>query len=206
MLDRSAPRLSHDAGAVRIVHDDDGAVAFVRERDDLGQLRQIAFHREHAVGDDDDGETAGNGLEPLFQIAHVAMLVTLAPRFLREPDAVDDRGVVELVGDDRRALTQMVAKSPVLAFQQATYESDASVPRNRAIRSSSVRWISNVPQMKRTEAVPGTVAVEPGLPRPRRLPADRRARVVVARQHDDVAGFFHVNFGRHRSRDVTQRL
>ena len=32
------------------------------------------------------------------------------------------------------------------------------------------------------------------------------AEIVVAGEHDDVAGLFHVHFGRHRRRQVTQVL
>ena len=49
---------------------------------------------------------------------------------------------------------EMVANKPVFALQHDTYVSEASVPKNSAMRSSSRRWMSNVPQMKRTDAVP----------------------------------------------------
>ena len=60
--------------------------------------------------------------------------------------------------------SQIVGKRPVLAFQHETYESAASVPRNFAMRSSSTRWISNVPQMKRTDAVPAPYLSSPRFP------------------------------------------
>jgi hypothetical protein len=47
-----------------------------------------------------------------------------------------------------------VAVSASFAFHADTYESDASVPTKRAIAVSSSRCTVNVPQMKRTLAVP----------------------------------------------------
>ena len=60
--------------------------------------------------------------------------------------------------------SQTVGNRPVFAFQQETYVSEASVPRNAAMRSSRVRWMSNVPQMNRTEAVPAPYVSSPALP------------------------------------------
>ena len=99
-----------------------------------------------------------------------------------------------------------VANNPVLAFQHATYVSDACVPRNAAIRSSSVRWISNVPQIKRTDAVPAPYLRSPSIPGFDDLGMIGETEVVVAGEHDDVAGFLHVHFGRHRRRQVPQVL
>ena len=45
MLDGSAPGLAHDARAVRIVDDDDRAVA-LGEPTIYGQFHKITFHRE----------------------------------------------------------------------------------------------------------------------------------------------------------------
>ncbi len=60
--------------------------------------------------------------------------------------------------------SQIVGKSPVFAFQHETYVSDASVPRNFAMRSSSVRCTSKVPQIKRTDAVPAPYLSRPRFP------------------------------------------
>ena len=50
VLGDAAPGLAHDADAVRVVDDDDGVVR-ARELEDVGQLREVALHREDAVGD-----------------------------------------------------------------------------------------------------------------------------------------------------------
>ena len=51
VLDGSAPGLAEDADAVRVVDDHD-RVVLARELDDLGELREVALHREDAVRDD----------------------------------------------------------------------------------------------------------------------------------------------------------
>ena len=69
MLRDAAPGLADDAGAVRVV-DDERRVVRADELDDLRQLRQVAFHREHAVG---DHERALAGLERLELLAQESM-------------------------------------------------------------------------------------------------------------------------------------
>ena len=74
VLDRSASRLAEDADAVRVVDDDD-RVVLARELDDLGQLREVALHREDAVRDDQLARVARSGREPVAQRAHVRVRV-----------------------------------------------------------------------------------------------------------------------------------
>ena len=73
----------------------------------VGQLGEIAIHREDPIGGDDDpphpGTTCGSELG--FEIAHVAIAVAIAPG-LRQPDAVDDRSMVEAVGDNGIVLSE----------------------------------------------------------------------------------------------------
>ena len=102
--------------------------------------------------------------------------------------------------------SQIVAKSPVLAFQHETYESAASRAEELAMRSSSARWMSNVPQMKRTDAVPAPYLSRPRFPASTTSGMIGESQVVVAREHDDVAGLLHVHLGRHRRREVAKML
>ena len=74
VLDRPAPRLAEHADAVRVVHDQD-SFELVRELDDLGELREIAFHRENAVGDDQLACVTWGGREPVAQGAHVRVRI-----------------------------------------------------------------------------------------------------------------------------------
>ena len=47
-----------------------------------------------------------------------------------------------------------VSNRPPFASKQEPYKIASSVPRKSAMRPSSSLWISAVPQMKRTEAIP----------------------------------------------------
>ena len=58
----------------------------------------------------------------------------------------------------------IVGSNPSFAVQHETYVRAASKAKNDAIFSSSSRWISNVPQMKRTEDVPAPYFSRPAMP------------------------------------------
>ena len=98
---RAAALLAEMSGRVAVVDQDERAVA-VGERADLPELRDMAVHREDAVGRDQlEPRTVGLGLlQPVLELVHVGIGEAVASR-LGQPDAVDDRGVVEAVGDDR---------------------------------------------------------------------------------------------------------
>src|SRR5262245_10826834 len=71
------------------------------ERDELRQLGYISFHAEDAVGDDPATGLARVSLESGLEIGEVAVFIDLArDRFADEADAVDDAGVVQLVGEN----------------------------------------------------------------------------------------------------------
>lgn len=89
-----------EADRVRVVDHHHGVVPLGQVAD-LGERGDVAVHREDAVGDDElaAGAALGRLLELLLQVGHVAVGVAEAAG-LGEADAVDDRGVVEGVGDD----------------------------------------------------------------------------------------------------------
>ena len=101
---RAASLLAEMPGRVAVVDQHQRAIA-VGEPADLLELRHIAVHREHAVGGDQlEARAAGVGLlEPVLELVHVGIGEAIAAR-LREPHAVDDRGVIEAVGNDRVVL------------------------------------------------------------------------------------------------------
>ena len=91
---------AHKPDRVRVVDHHQRAILLCQVAD-VVQLGDVAIHGEDAVGRDHDMTRLGGGfLESGLQIVHVAVAVTESLRF-RETDAVDDAGVVELVGDDR---------------------------------------------------------------------------------------------------------
>ena len=110
--DRPASAGPERAGAVRLV-DHQQAVVAAGELDELAQRRDVAVHREDAVGDDQPRVGAGLAQAPL-EVLDVAVAVDEGPR-AGEPAAVDDAGVVELVGEDDATVPARAATAPVLA-------------------------------------------------------------------------------------------
>ena len=104
------------------VIDDEHRVVLAAEGDRFGQLGHVPFHAEDAVGDDPAAGLAGMGLQLGFEIGQVAVLIDFAgDRFADQADAVDDAGVVQLVGEDaRRPAPTSVGNTASLAFQQLT--------------------------------------------------------------------------------------
>ena len=94
-----APVRPDEADRVGVVDHHERAVA-LGEVADPGEVGDVAVHREDAVGRDHPGVRAGRLLEARLELVEVAVRVA-QPLRLAEPDPVDDRGVVERVGDDR---------------------------------------------------------------------------------------------------------
>ena len=99
MIDRPAPVAPQHARGMRVVHHHDRAVPFGR-LGQPGQRADIAVHREHAVGDQQ--LAPGHRIQlaqDLLRRGHILVRehVDLGPR---QPAAVDDAGVVQLVADD----------------------------------------------------------------------------------------------------------
>ena len=96
MVYGAAPVAPQHAGGMRVVNHHDAAVLF-RQVDQRRQRRNIAVHREHAVGDE---QLAAAVVLNLFEdgLARLDVLVGEDPDLgAREAAAVDDGGVVELV-------------------------------------------------------------------------------------------------------------
>jgi hypothetical protein len=77
------------------------------------------------------------------------------PLGLAEADAVDDRRVVERVGDDRVLLAEQRLEEAAVGVEAGPVEDGVLGPEERAdLRPSSVLCASCVPQMKRTLDIP----------------------------------------------------
>ena len=81
-----------------VVHHDQRAV-LVGQIADPGKIGNGAIHGENPVGRDHPGSRRGSILEPGLKLRHVIVPVTMTLR-LAEPDAVDDAGVVQFIGND----------------------------------------------------------------------------------------------------------
>ena len=107
---RAATGLSHDARSVRIV-DNKVRAELIADLPHRWEIRDVAFHREDAVGDHPD--RAGHfGVCPRFrellpQRVEIVVAVDRLEEALfddrRETHAVDDRRMVEFIGDDNVA-------------------------------------------------------------------------------------------------------
>ena len=97
---RATAGLAHEADRVGIIDHDEGVV-FVGEVADALQIGDEPIHREHPVGSDElEAGLGGVGfLQLQLEVFEVVVLVTVALR-LAEPDPVDDRRMIQLVGDD----------------------------------------------------------------------------------------------------------
>jgi hypothetical protein len=92
------------ARGVRVVDADQGLIS-LRQLADLVHLGDRPVHREDAVRDD-ELEFRFAGLDELvLEVVHVVVAVDEALG-LGQPHAVDDRGMVELVGDDGAFLVE----------------------------------------------------------------------------------------------------
>ncbi len=98
------------------------------------QRRDVAVHGEHAIGHDQPRPSPSAGLQDPLELGHVAVGVPLALR-LAEPDAVDDRGVVERVGDDGvRLVEQRLEEARRWRRSTRCRGSRPPCPRKRAMR------------------------------------------------------------------------
>jgi hypothetical protein len=109
--------------------DHDQRLEAVGQRPDVGQLGEIAVHREHPVGGDHDAPGAGRArrLELGFEVVHVAVGEAEAFR-LAQPYAVDDRGVVEGVRNHRVVLAQQRLEQPAVGLEARGIEDRVFLP------------------------------------------------------------------------------
>jgi hypothetical protein len=98
-LGRARSGRAQDAGGMGVVHHHQ-CVVLLGHRAQVTEGRDVAVHREHAVGDDEDAARTGGprGRQLSVEVPQVAVRVA-EPLRLRQPDAVDDRRVVQLVRD-----------------------------------------------------------------------------------------------------------
>ena len=99
VVHRAAPAFAQHAGGVGVVHHHDAAV-LVGQVAEGGEVADVAVHRKHAVGYQQlPPGMIRNLFQDFFGVVHVAVAEDL-PLCFREPPAVNDAGMVQLVGDD----------------------------------------------------------------------------------------------------------
>src|SRR5262245_52743064 len=99
VIDSAAAVPPEDAAGMRIVHHHDGA-EFLGGRTEIGQRAEIAIHRKNSVRDHELALRGGQLLEnpPRGVDVFVREYLYRGPA---ETRAVDDAGVIELIGDVR---------------------------------------------------------------------------------------------------------
>ena len=104
--DASPARAEH-TGPVRLVDHQPGTVLSCG-RADVRERRDVAVHRKHRLGHDELSARAAMSVEHAAQVFDVVVPVDgdLSPR---QPAAVDQAGVVELVADDDIAAAEAKA-------------------------------------------------------------------------------------------------
>ena len=107
-------------------------IVLFRQGADLVERCGVAVHREYAVGNDDAEPLGLRLLQALFQFAHVGIGVTVT-HGLAQTHAVDDRSVVQRVGDDGVLLRKE-------RFEHAAVGVEAGGVENRVLRAEIVGY------------------------------------------------------------------
>jgi len=103
---------------VGVVHVDHRPVLLGQGHDPV-QGGDVPVHGEDPVGDDELEALGVVGLQELFQVVHVRVAVDQAGG-LGEAEAVDDAGVVELVGEDQVPFPEVGERAPDGAHRPAS--------------------------------------------------------------------------------------
>jgi len=155
---------------------------------DLRQVGDIAIHRKDTVGDDQDVARAiGPRLFQLgLQIGHVRIGIAIALR-LAQAHTVDDRGMVQRVGDDR-------ILRPQKRFEHAAIGVEGGRIEDRVLAAGEfgdlrfqllVQILGAADEAHRGHAE--TMTVQRRLRRLDQLRPVRQAKIVVGAEIDDMA-------------------
>ena len=187
-----------EADRVRVVHEDERVVA-LGEVADRVELGRVAVHREDAVGGDQPEARVGRLAEPRLELVHVPVRVAVPPR-LAEPDPVDDRRVVELVGDDRVALVEQRLEDAAVRVEARAEEDRVlrAEERGEPLLELAVERLRAADEPDRGHPV--APPVERVVRRGDHLRVVREAEVVVRAEVEQLAALGHVDVGALRRR------
>ena len=116
-----AARCAEDACRMRVIHGEH-RIILPCQGGKIRQLRDVTFHREDAVGENQLAAGLPRRAQLLLEVGHVRMLVDrrLALRDrLREANRVDDGRVVQLIGDHHIGLAQDGRTQPLVGIPAA---------------------------------------------------------------------------------------
>src|SRR2546426_8129268 len=186
----AAASIAENALAVRVVDVDHGA-EFLTDPRDVPDRRDVAVHREHAIGADEDLlRPTVDFFEGPLEIPDVAMSVDHALR-LRQADAVDDASVVQLVRQDRIPFSGELRDESRVP-REAAHEEQRRLPTFEAGDPPLEFLVEIHVARDRPDApTPGAVGLD-GLPSgPLDLRMVREVQVVVRTEHDHALAVHH---------------
>src|SRR6059036_503078 len=193
MLGGAAARLPENAGRVGVI-DGEHRVVLPGQRDEIGQLRDIALHREDAVGEDQLPSRLAGGAQLLFEVGHVGVLVdrglALGDRF-GEANRVDDRRVVQLVGDDDVWLAEDGGAEPFVGVPAADVGQRRLAADETRQRVLELAMHGERPANEAHRRGAGAPALERVPARLHDVGDGTQAEVVVGGEDDDFAASFH---------------
>jgi hypothetical protein len=158
--------------------------------------RHDTVHREHAVRRDHDPFRVRSLRLVQFgsKVPHVVVPVAV-PLRLAQPDAVDDRGVIELVRDDRVLLAEE-------HFEEAAVRIETGRIENRVVRSEELRHCALellVEILRSADEPHGREAQTSGMHRVARrfdeLLVVREAEIVVGAEIEHLLPRLHLDLG-----------
>ena len=195
MLGGPAAGLAEDAGRVRVVDGEHGVV-FPGELDEIGQLRDVALHREDAVGEDQLAPGFARGAQRVLEVRHVGMLVDrgLALRDrLGEPNRIDDGRVVQLVGDDDVRLAQDGRAEALVGVPAADVRERRLAADESRERVLELAMHGERPADEAHRRGAGAPVIERVLAGLHDFGDGTEAEVVVGGEDDDFAASFHLH-------------
>ena len=83
---------------------------------DFRQFRQVAIHAENTIGEDHLETAVLRLFELLLEVSHVVVLVAEALSFA-ESHAIDDAGMVQLIGENRVLLGEQRFEEPAIRIE-----------------------------------------------------------------------------------------
>jgi len=178
---------------MRVVHGHHGAVAS-RQGDDVGQLGDVAFHREHAIGEDELQARVFGRPQLVLQVRHVGMPVhrrlTLRDG-LGQADRVDDGRVIQLVGDDDVLLAEQRGDEAFVRVPAAHVAEGRLAPHEPCERLFELAVNGEGAADEAHGAGSGPELVQGALAAGDHLRLVAESQIVVGRENHDLAAPFH---------------
>ena len=132
--------LTHYASRVALIHHHEGIV-FLSQLANLIERTYIAVHGEYAIGSDDAEALCLRFLELLLEVGHVGILIAITDS-LAEANAVDDRCVIEGIGDNSILVRQERFKKATISIEASGVED--SIFGAEEVRDSALELLMGI--------------------------------------------------------------